>query len=409
MLVRVEQPLSRGIERFTGITQAMVDNAPPPAEVLPEVAAMLEGRCSSPHSAQFDRRALKQAFERCDLKWPNPLLPLHIALTQRRLARTLPTRSPEYMGQRRGADPVRQDGGEHHEADDCPHLGSEGRNIDAGRIEQRRDPHWAEPASEPGGPRRPHRRQRRPEQEPRRKSAQQQDFFGAERDEAAASLCPGPPRQHGPEQDEDGEVEELADAVLHALAAGIIEAADYWREDHSRGEHREQPVCANKVDGRQHAQRKGDASGEDRGALDRAADVPSRYTEPNPADAESQERANEDLPAQAGRQPVGDRLGGRVCQQRGRQEDNEQAQSVFDALSAVMLSRRGSGTMSSARRPATMLSASTGSVGARIAPTSSDSSSGRFSHHHAIRAPASHISGMPTPSTRASSRHRLET
>ena len=28
-LVRVEMPLSRGIERFTGITQAMVDGAPP--------------------------------------------------------------------------------------------------------------------------------------------------------------------------------------------------------------------------------------------------------------------------------------------------------------------------------------------------------------------------------------------
>ena len=37
-LVRVERPLSRGIERFTGITQAMVDAAPPPAEVLPELA-----------------------------------------------------------------------------------------------------------------------------------------------------------------------------------------------------------------------------------------------------------------------------------------------------------------------------------------------------------------------------------
>ncbi len=34
-LVRVERPLSRGIERFTGITQGMVDGAPPPAEVLP--------------------------------------------------------------------------------------------------------------------------------------------------------------------------------------------------------------------------------------------------------------------------------------------------------------------------------------------------------------------------------------
>src|SRR6266550_9541323 len=54
-LVRVERPLSRGIERFTGITQAMVDTAPPPEEVLPRVAEMVEGRVLVAHSASFDR------------------------------------------------------------------------------------------------------------------------------------------------------------------------------------------------------------------------------------------------------------------------------------------------------------------------------------------------------------------
>ena len=38
-LVQVERPLSRGIQRFTGITQGMVDGAPPAAEVLPELMA----------------------------------------------------------------------------------------------------------------------------------------------------------------------------------------------------------------------------------------------------------------------------------------------------------------------------------------------------------------------------------
>jgi DNA polymerase III subunit epsilon len=71
-LVRVERPLSRGIERFTGITQAMVDDAPPPAAVLPRLAEMLDGRILVAHNAQFDKRVLRQAFERCDLKWPNP-------------------------------------------------------------------------------------------------------------------------------------------------------------------------------------------------------------------------------------------------------------------------------------------------------------------------------------------------
>ena len=71
-LVRPERPLSRGIERFTGITQAMVDGAPPPAEVLPEVAELLEGRVLVAHSASFDTRVLRQAFERAGLDWPEP-------------------------------------------------------------------------------------------------------------------------------------------------------------------------------------------------------------------------------------------------------------------------------------------------------------------------------------------------
>ncbi len=71
-LVRPERPLSRGIERFTGITQGMVDGAPTPAEVLPEVAELLEGRVLIAHSANFDRRVLRQAFERAGLDWPAP-------------------------------------------------------------------------------------------------------------------------------------------------------------------------------------------------------------------------------------------------------------------------------------------------------------------------------------------------
>src|SRR4051812_43967477 len=71
-LVRVEQPLSRGIERFTGITQAMVDNAPAPAAVLEELAELAKGRILIAHSASFDRRALKQGFERAGIDWSDP-------------------------------------------------------------------------------------------------------------------------------------------------------------------------------------------------------------------------------------------------------------------------------------------------------------------------------------------------
>jgi len=69
-LVRVEQPLSRGIERFTGITQAMVDSAPEPAGVLEELAELVRGRVLIAHNASFDRRALTQACERAGVEWP---------------------------------------------------------------------------------------------------------------------------------------------------------------------------------------------------------------------------------------------------------------------------------------------------------------------------------------------------
>jgi DNA polymerase III subunit epsilon len=71
-LVRVEQPLSRGIERFTGITQAMVDAAPPAAEVLAEFAELARDRLLIAHNASFDRRVLRQAFERAGVDWSDP-------------------------------------------------------------------------------------------------------------------------------------------------------------------------------------------------------------------------------------------------------------------------------------------------------------------------------------------------
>src|SRR3954463_6505956 len=71
-LVGVAQPLGRGIQRFTGITQAMVDEAPAPEAVLPELAKMLRGRVLVAHNASFDTRVLKQAFARAALEWPDP-------------------------------------------------------------------------------------------------------------------------------------------------------------------------------------------------------------------------------------------------------------------------------------------------------------------------------------------------
>jgi DNA polymerase-3 subunit epsilon len=82
-LVRVERPLSRGIQRFTGITQGMVDAAPPPDEVLPEVADLLEGRVLVAHNARFDRGVLEQAFQRLGLDWPRPPVLCTVQLARR--------------------------------------------------------------------------------------------------------------------------------------------------------------------------------------------------------------------------------------------------------------------------------------------------------------------------------------
>ncbi len=82
-LVRTERPLARGIQRFTGITQAMVDSAPPPHEVLEELGELLDGRVLIAHSASFDRRVLRQAFERCGLDWPKPPVLCTVQLARR--------------------------------------------------------------------------------------------------------------------------------------------------------------------------------------------------------------------------------------------------------------------------------------------------------------------------------------
>jgi DNA polymerase III subunit epsilon len=71
-VVRCSAPLRRGIQRFTGITQAMVDAAPDLEQVLPALAQRLEGRIMVAHNAPFDRRVLRQAFDRIGHPWPDP-------------------------------------------------------------------------------------------------------------------------------------------------------------------------------------------------------------------------------------------------------------------------------------------------------------------------------------------------
>jgi len=82
-LLQVRAPLGRGIQRFTGISQAMVDAAPPAELVLPDLAALLDGRVLVAHSAQFDTRVLKMAFARAQLAWPDPPVLCTVALARR--------------------------------------------------------------------------------------------------------------------------------------------------------------------------------------------------------------------------------------------------------------------------------------------------------------------------------------
>src|SRR3954452_10333285 len=82
-LVGVRAPLSRGIQRFTGITQAMVDAAPPAEMALPDFGELVSGRVLVAHNAAFDRRVLRQAFDRAELSWPDPPFLCPLALARR--------------------------------------------------------------------------------------------------------------------------------------------------------------------------------------------------------------------------------------------------------------------------------------------------------------------------------------
>src|SRR3954454_1800863 len=61
----------------------MVDEAPPPADVLPALAEQLRGRLLVAHNARFDVGVLKQAFERAELDWPDPPVVCTVALARR--------------------------------------------------------------------------------------------------------------------------------------------------------------------------------------------------------------------------------------------------------------------------------------------------------------------------------------
>ncbi len=60
-------PVSGRITAITGITNAMLADAPPLAEVMREVSGFIEGATLVAHNASFDRRFLQAEMERLDL------------------------------------------------------------------------------------------------------------------------------------------------------------------------------------------------------------------------------------------------------------------------------------------------------------------------------------------------------
>ena len=84
-LVRCNRPLGRGIQRFTGITQEMMADAPGLEAVLPSVEELLQGRVLVAHNAPFDRRVLRCGFELIGLDWPNPPVLCTAALARKLL------------------------------------------------------------------------------------------------------------------------------------------------------------------------------------------------------------------------------------------------------------------------------------------------------------------------------------
>src|SRR3954470_3315140 len=82
-LVAAPTPLTRGIQRFTGITQAMIDQAPRAEDVLPELERLMHSRMLVAHSAAFDRRGLRQGFQGAGIDSPSPPALCTVALARR--------------------------------------------------------------------------------------------------------------------------------------------------------------------------------------------------------------------------------------------------------------------------------------------------------------------------------------
>ena len=86
-LVDPRRDIPPQIVRLTGITTAMVHDAPPIEAVLPMFLEFCRGAVLVAHNAGFDIGFLKAAAAQCDIAWPNPPVLCTVRLARRVLSR----------------------------------------------------------------------------------------------------------------------------------------------------------------------------------------------------------------------------------------------------------------------------------------------------------------------------------
>lgn len=87
-LMNPGRPVSSFIEQYTGISNEMLQDAPPAAEVMQEFAAFVEDYNLVAHNASFDQRFLRAELKRLRLSCNNPFSCSMLA--SRRIYQTAP-------------------------------------------------------------------------------------------------------------------------------------------------------------------------------------------------------------------------------------------------------------------------------------------------------------------------------
>lgn len=86
-LIRPDEPIAASIQVLTGITNALVADAPRIDEALPSFATFMAGATLVAHNARFDVGFLKRAFADVQLAWPRPTVVDTVALARCSLLR----------------------------------------------------------------------------------------------------------------------------------------------------------------------------------------------------------------------------------------------------------------------------------------------------------------------------------